>query len=538
MVTSVDVAIVGFGPAGEVLASTLGEAGFKVLVVERWPQPYPLPRLTTLDGECCRVVQATSADVDKGFSESCVQDAVNFTDAEGVPIMRVLYPGEIGGWPARLSIFQPDFEAGIAEKVETMPSVEVRRGWEAQEIVQDETGVALKIARYDDAKMEATDEVETVRAKYLVGTDGARSFVRQKLDLPVKDFNLHERWLNFDAELKRPLPEHFNKLVIFMDPKRPHMYMPIGQRYLRLEFRVMEDETDEQVTVPEVAWDFLTRQHGLGPDDVRIMRQIVYHYHSRIAEKWSDGRVFIAGDAAHTMPPYMGQGGCAAIRDGRNLGWKLVEVLSGRSPATLLDTYQVERQPHVTTIVMGSDMLSRVVNIVDPVAAENRNMGMRKDGDRRPPDLPSLTAGILYRGAGDEVALPAGLATPQGTLRRGARWSRGDEILGTWFQIWSRRDLSDVLDDGSRTWLEANNVGIAVFDDENSAHYAQDCDGTYGAFLDKHGVDVVVVRPDFFAFGGVAHADINTLIADLARQLGAGAGGQSSPAAGAQELAQ
>ncbi len=390
----VDVAIIGFGPAGEVLASTLGSAGYKVIIFERWPQPYPLPRLTTLDGECCRVVQATSADVDRGFQESCVQDAAHFADHVGEPIMRVLYPGQIGGWPARLSIFQPDFERGIADKVESMSNVEVRRGWEALGIEQDAEGVTIQVSRYDAEALKPIGEVETVRAKFVVGTDGARSFVRQALDIPVKDFNLHERWLNFDAELKHPLPEEFNKLVIFMDPERPHMYMPIGERYLRLEFRVMENETDEEVTIPEVAWEFLTRKHGLGPDDVRIMRQVVYHYHTRLAEQWRVGRIFLAGDAAHTMPPYMGQGGCAAIRDGRNLGWKLIEVLSGRSDESLLDLYQEERKPHVTTILMGSDMLSRVVNIVDPEEVERRNKGMRQDGDRRPPDLPSLTEGM------------------------------------------------------------------------------------------------------------------------------------------------
>ncbi|WP_207080872.1 bifunctional 3-(3-hydroxy-phenyl)propionate/3-hydroxycinnamic acid hydroxylase [Novosphingobium sp. KA1] len=515
----VDVAIIGYGPAGEVLASTLGEAGLKVLVLERWPEPYPLPRLTTLDGECCRVVQATSADVDLGFQESCVQDAAHFVDTAGEPIMRVLYPGQMGGWPARVSIFQPDFERGIADKVATMPNVEVRRGWEALSIEQDENGVTLVAARFDAEIARPTEETETFRAKYLVGSDGARSFVRSAMNIEVRDFNLHERWLNFDAELKRPLPEEFNKLAIFMDPARPHMYMPIGERYLRLEFRVMENETDEEVTVPSVAWEFLTKQHGLGPDDVRIMRQIVYHYHTRLAEKWRVGRVFIAGDAAHTMPPYMGQGGCAAIRDGRNLGWKLVEVLAGRSAEDLLDTYEVERKPHVTTILMGSDMLSRIVNIVDPAEAEKRNAGMRKDGDRRPPDLPNLTAGILHREADGTLGPAAGAKTPQGMVRRGVRWCRGDNLLGTGFQIWARKDLVSSLDPESRAWLKEHDVSVAVFDDPSSHDAVLDCDGVYLEFLNSHGVDLAIIRPDFFCFGGAAHEAAASLIGDLAAQM-------------------
>jgi len=520
----IDVAIVGFGPAGEVLASTLGEAGLRVLVFERWPQPYPLPRLTTLDGECCRVVQATSADVDRGFSESCVQDAAHFVDAEGQPLMRVLYPGQIGGWPARVSIFQPDFERGIADKVAAMANVEVRRGWEVQAIAQDGEGVTLRAAPFDAAVMQgggqaAGQESETFRARYVVGTDGARSFVRQALGIAVKDFDLHERWLNFDAEIKRPLPAHFGKLAIFMDPARPHMYMPIGERYLRLEFRVMEGESDEQVTAPEIAWDFLTRQHGLGPDDVSIMRQVVYHYHTRLAQDWKVGRVFIAGDAAHTMPPYMGQGGCAAIRDGRNLGWKLVEVLSGRSGEALLDTYQEEREPHLTTLLLASDRLSRMVNTVDPQEAEARNAGMRTGGDRRPPDLPGLAAGVLHRLAADRLGPAAGVMTPQGIIRRGLRWARGDDLLGSGFQIWALGDVAAHLAPQTRAWLEARQVALAVFGDPAAAHAAEDTEGVYTAFLRQHGVELLIVRPDFFAFGGGALTEADSLVADLARQL-------------------
>jgi 3-(3-hydroxy-phenyl)propionate hydroxylase len=315
------------------------------------------------------------------------------------------------------------------------------------------------------------------------------------------------------------LDEKFNKLVIFMDPARPHMYMPIGARYLRLEFRVMENETDESVTDPAVAWEFLTRKHGLGPDDVRIMRQVVYHYHTRIAETWRDRRVLIAGDAAHTMPPYMGQGGCAAVRDGRNLGWKLIEVLTGRSDPAVLDSYQIEREPHVTTLVMASDMLSRTVNIVDPVAAAARDKGMRETGERTPPPLPSLTAGVLRRNADGALAKAAGQMTPQGMLRRAVEWRRGDDLLGTSFQLWCRKDPIDQLGEREAAWLEARGAAIAVFDDKSSPDYAEDRDGDYLDYLKQHDADFVLVRPDFYAFGAGALSELNDFIRDVAGQL-------------------
>ena len=526
-----DVAIVGYGPAGEVLASTLGAAGARVLVIERWRQPYPLPRLTTLDGEVCRVVQATGIDTDMAFAETSVQDACHFVDAAGEPLMVVKYPGLLGGWPSRVSVFQPDFERSIAAKVATMLNVEVLRGWEATSLSQTDDAVTLTITPFSEESGAQHDAARTVRAKYLVGTDGARSFVRNALDIQMRDYDLHERWLNFDAEILRPIPAEFSKLKIYMDPARPHMYMPIGKRRLRLEFRVMEGETDEAMTQPDVAWEFLSRQHGLGPEDVRIMRRVVYHYHTRVTSQWRTGRVFLAGDAAHTMPPYMGQGGCAAIRDGRNLGWKLVEVLAGRSSAALLDEYGVEREPHVTTLVMASDRLSRVVNLVDETKAEARNQGMREKGEGHPPELPSLLGGVIHRDENGNVAAGSGLFTPQGRLRRDGIEDRGDEFLGGGFQLWCLKDPAIHLGDEARAILDSLGCKVGVFDDAASAHAFEDVDGTYSAFLDNLDADVAIVRPDFYVFGAVKANALNALVADLAVRLHSTTTGQTVRAA-------
>ncbi|WP_310631976.1 bifunctional 3-(3-hydroxy-phenyl)propionate/3-hydroxycinnamic acid hydroxylase [Paraburkholderia sp.] len=514
-----DVAVVGYGPAGEVLASTLGAAGARVLVIERWPQPYPLPRLTTLDGEVCRVVQATGIDTDMAFAETSVQDACHFVDAAGEPLMVVKYPGLLGGWPSRVSVFQPDFERSIAAKVATMLNVEVLRGWEATALSQDDEAVTLTIAPFTQESGAQHDAARTVRAKYLVGTDGARSFVRSALGIEMRDYDLHERWLNFDAEILRPIPEEFSKLTIYMDPARPHMYMPIGKRRLRLEFRVMEGETDEAMTQPDIAWDFLSRQHGLGPDDVRIMRQVVYHYHTRVTSQWRTGRVFLAGDAAHTMPPYMGQGGCAAIRDGRNLGWKLVEVLAGRSADTLLDDYGVEREPHVTTLVMASDRLSRVVNLVDAAQATARDQGMREKGEGHPPELPALLGGVLHRDAHGNVVAGSGLFTPQGRLGRDGIEDRGDEFLGGGFQLWCLKDPAAHLSDEARATLDRLGCKVGVFDDAASTHAFEDIDGTYRAFLDNLDAEAAIIRPDFYVFGVAKAQALNALVADLGVRL-------------------
>lgn len=511
-----DVAIVGYGPGGEVLAATLGAAGLRVLVVERWSEPYPLPRLTALCGECCRIIQATGRNLEEAFSHTRPLASCNFVDAHGKPLLTVPYPSDIGGWPSRVSMFQPDIERAIADKVKAADNVEVLRGWEASELWQDADCAFVMIT--PSARTDGQARLRTLRAKYVVGADGARSFVRQSLAVPVKDFGLHERWLNYDAENLKPLDARFMELNIYMDPARPHMYMPIGTRGLRLEFRVMDGESDEDVARPGFAEEFMHRKYGIDPAEFRIMRRVVYHYRTRLAQTWRVGRAFLIGDAAHTMPPYMGQGAAAAIRDGRNLGWKLIEVLAGRSDDALLDSYQVEREPHLKTIQDASTYLSHMVNVSDPVQARHRDEGMRRQGIAEPPGLPALTDGVLQRTSDGSVAASAGSFAPQGRLRRDDATQRGDDILGSGFQLWLRREPGTSLGSGVRAWLGALGCSIGVFQGP-SEDAVVDIDGTYLNYLDAQDADAVIVRPDFHVFGAARFPNLNALVGELAQRL-------------------
>lgn len=515
-----DVAIVGYGPAGEVLASTLGAAGLKVVVVERWPEPYPLPRLTSLGGDICRIVQAIGKNLDAAFEHTLVLEKASFVDADGVPVLESRYPGGAGGWPARLSMYQPDIERAIADKVADMPNVEMLRGWEGADLWQDSESVHLYVTPTQRGDAATGARPKTLRAKYLVGADGARSFVRQMLALGMRDFDMHQRWVNFDAVNLKPLSEKFLDLKIFMDPERPYMWMPIGKRGLRMEYRVADDETDEYVTQPGVVEEFMAQKLGLDPKDFRIMRRVVYHYRTRMAEQWRVGRAFLAGDAAHTMPPFMGEGACTAMRDGRNLAWKLIEVLSGRSSDALLDDYMAERQPHVSIILRGSDMLSRMVNVMDPKAAEIRNFEMREKGKAHPPpDLLALVAGVLHRESDGSIAAPTGVFAPQGRLRKGGAEALGDDVLGSGFQLWSLKDPRHELQAAEWSFLQRLGCTVAIFDDPSSPYAVEDTEGVYRKFLLQHGVQSAIVRPDFYVFGAAAQGGLGALVLELEQRL-------------------
>lgn len=519
-----DVVVVGYGPAGEVAASTLGSHGHRVAVFERHQAVYPLPRMVTFDGEACRTVQATGTDVDKALSTSVVLNACLFADAAEDPLLTIDWSGEQCGFPAHNSIFQPDVETVLQEKVDAMDTVDVFRGTEVVGLIQHDDHVEVTVRPKGSTDEQAH---RVVRAKYVIGADGTNGFVRQAVGIEMTDFGMHERWLNFDMDKKKPLPERFHKLIMIMDPQRPHMYMPLGTDRQRFELRVDDAEDDAGMHEPEVVWEFLQAQYGLGPEDLAICRQVVYHYHTRVAKNWRSGRVFIAGDAAHTMTPYMGQGGCSAIRDGRNLAWKMHLVLSGVAAEALLDEYQVEREPHVTELVFASHKLAELVNIVDPAAAAERNYAMRNNLAPPLPPFPKLEHGVLHWEDDDTIAAVTGTLAPQGRIKRGPQRGRGDDLLGHGFQLISRQ--SPQLTEAQRRSLREIGATIAVLDDASDPDAIDDIDGVYRAFLDAAGADAYIMRPDWYVFGAVASSQVGELVDELVSRLHLNSGTTTAP---------
>lgn len=509
-----DVAVVGFGPAGEVATSTLGMGGHKVIAFDRQPQMYPLPRMVTFDGEACRTVQRTGASIDAALENSTKLLTCTFTDENLDPVMVLDWGGRQSGWAAHYAVFQPEIEAELDTKIRTMPNVEVRRGWDVFEYFEHDHHVELTIrpkGSIDPA------ENETILARYVIGADGTNSFIRAVTGMEVEDHGLHERWLNFDMNLKHDLDEEMRHLVLAMDPARPHMYMPLGTKRQRFEFRVHEDETEEEMTQPKIVWDFLEEKYGLGEDDLEIARQLVYHYYTRVAKQWRKGRAFIAGDAAHTMTPYMGQGGCSAIRDGRNIGWRLDLVLKGVAGEEILDDYQVEREQHVSELVFTSHNLSNLINMTDPEEAAKRNYAIINHLAPPPPPFPKLEGGALHREADGTLAPITGSLAPQGALKRGTKTGRGDDVLGGNFQLISRKQ--PVLSDDQAGYFASLGGVIGVIGDATAQDAVEDVDGEYLSFLDEAGADAYIMRPDWYVFGVADVESIGALVDELRERL-------------------
>ncbi len=492
-----DVAIVGYGPTGLVLASALGKRGHRVAVFERWPNLYGLPRLTHIDGETARIVQAVG-DLGHALRDALPLPHYRYFSADGEQLIELDWRGTSCGHPAHLSIYQPDIEDAIDLHVRATGNVEVNQGWEIVDLHAETDGVQLTARSNDRAE-------RTVTAKYVVGADGAGSFVRAALGIKRSDNGVHDRWLNIDTERRRPLPKRFSHVTQFCDPARGHMHMPIGRSRQRFELAVLPGEDVAAYENPEFAWRWLRETHGLGPDDVRILRQVVYTFEGRIAESWRQGRVLLAGDAAHTTPPYLGQGACSGMRDGITLAWKLDLVLRGLAGDGLLDTYETERKPHATAITEISTALGKVANTHDPAEAAARDEAFRSGNVPPPPPFPTITAGVIH----DRCSLSGTLA-PQGNVRTSAGVGRFDDVLGGGFSLVSRAAW---VDDDRRAFLDRIGTTVATIT------AAEDVDGTYDRWFTSNGVEAFLSRPDFHLFWAGSLADLPEAVDQLRQRL-------------------
>ena len=284
-----DVAVVGYGPTGLVAASMLGRAGYRVMVIERWPTPYGLPRLTHIDGETARIVQA-SGEIQRALRSAKAVDTYHYRDAAGDLLLELNWSGRACGYPAHISIYQPDIEDAVEARAKGYPNVTVLRGWEVDTLKQDEQGVTLSAhPRRGGQDAQWTDAPREFRVRYVIGADGANNFVRRTLGIERSDFGYNERWLNLDSENKRDLGAACALTTIYCDPARAYMHMPIGTRRTRFELRVLPGEETADWEQEDAGWRWLHERYGLGPDDLKLLRRVVYTFETRIAERWREG---------------------------------------------------------------------------------------------------------------------------------------------------------------------------------------------------------------------------------------------------------
>lgn len=510
-----DVIVVGYGPTGLVLASLLGERGHRVAVVERWPQLYGKPRLTHIDGETARLI-SLAADGAQALRESWTTPHYYWTNGKGQLLMDVAQGNTRRMlWDDHISVHQPHIEEAMHERIASMPNVHLYRGWAATALDQDAQRVTLDCRpwrRDDDLQADAPETIR-LEARYLVGADGSKSFVRAALGIERIDFGFNERWLCVDTQPSKPLPEKFDECAMQVcDPRRGYMFIPIGKRRQRFEFALLPGESTESMQTEEEAYRLLGQYHGLGREDVQLLRHLIYTFECRLAKTWRVGRAFLAGDAAHTNPPYLGQGACSGMRDAANLAWKFDLVLRGLASEAILDTYQRERMPHARQLMLDSRALGQVANTSNPVKAAIRDLLFKLKLTPKP-KFPVLNDGVLARTGAGRLQKDAGTLPGQGRLMVDDRTVRFDEHVGFNFAMVARTGVVAELPRDLRARLEA--MGARVV--ELAA--GVDVDGVYTGLLASLGADLVLIRPDFVLYGHSSKLDATGLVEKLFADL-------------------
>ncbi|MFD7130808.1 bifunctional 3-(3-hydroxy-phenyl)propionate/3-hydroxycinnamic acid hydroxylase [Streptomyces sp. NPDC059894] len=519
-----DVIVVGHGPVGAALALYLGRRGHRVVVLERRTGPYTLPRATSFDGETARLLAATGvggrlADVGEPAT------GYEWRNAAGRPLVRLAFadPGRYG-WPDATTMHQPHLEAALHAQQREHPGLSVRHGHTVVGIADHSDRVEVTAALPDGT-------TEVLRGAWVVGCDGANSFVRKHLDPPGTDLGFSYDWLLCDVVPYGPVTFVPTNIQI-CDPVRPTTLVGSGHGRRRYEFMRLPGETAAELERPETVWRLLA-DHGVTPENAELTRSAVYTFQASWAERWRSGRVLLAGDAAHLMPPFVGQGMCSGIRDAANLAWKLDAVLRGLAGERLLDTYPVERRRLAKESIVASVKLGQVICVTDPAAAADRDASMLTGAENRPAAAPdpaeSLPQGLLARDA--ERRLAVGEVVPQGRVARAGRVALFDEAVGTGLVLvatadprpalgadrlaaldrWGCRLVHLLPADGTATAEQpappappAQPAQVTQPTQVTQVTEVTDTDGVYHAWLAAAGAAAALVRPDYHVFGAVA----------------------------------
>jgi 3-(3-hydroxy-phenyl)propionate hydroxylase len=501
----VDVVVVGAGPVGLTLANILGLQGVRTLVVEERDTLIDYPRGVGLDDEALRTFQSIGL-VDRVLPHTVPNQILRFVDAKRRVLAEMAPPDARFGWPKRNGFVQPLVDAELLAGLDRFEHVEV--WWGRPMTACAETADAVTVELGGDG------DTSRVRARYVVGCDGGRSMTRRVMGVSFDGTTSSTRWLVVDIA-NDPLG-HPNSEV-GADPERPYASISIAHGIRRFEFMIHADESDEQADDPAFLTQMLARMVP-HPDRVDVIRRRVYTHHSRIAGAFRSGRLLLAGDAAHLMPVWQGQGYNSGIRDAANLGWKLAAVVSGRAADKLLDTYDVERRKHARAMIDLSTMVGRVISPTNHRVATARDILVRSASI-----VPSLKRYVLemrfkpmprYEHGAVVHSEPRRAESPVGTLfiqpRVDTRTQHDvllDDVLGDWFAVlcWNNNPRKILGDEAFAAWKAVGARFVALRPltqlhwtghDDPDVVIVGDRGGNLKSWFAAHSESVLFLRPD------------------------------------------
>ncbi|MDE8587843.1 bifunctional 3-(3-hydroxy-phenyl)propionate/3-hydroxycinnamic acid hydroxylase [Arthrobacter sp. NQ4] len=506
--TNYDVAIVGYGPVGQTLATLLGRQGWSVVVLDKQAGLYPLPRACHLDHEAMRILQAMG--ISKEINDAIVPAREYLLLRADLSVLSNLPRGweTPSGWESSYHFYQPDIEGIFDATARSTPGVTVRQATNVRTI--SELG--------DRVEVKVDGGTEPILARFVVGADGANSLVREQAGIARDDLGFQATWVVIDVEMEAGatapgVPDTGQVL----DPAQPSHMAWLGGDHYRWEFMIVDDADPVEAAKPENVWPKLRR--WITPETATLLRSTTYTFQSLVASIFNRGRVLLAGDAAHLMPPFMGQGMISGMRDAMTLSWMLNKVLKGTAPVEFLDAYTDSRRPHVTEYIAESVRVGQMVCETNPAKAAERDRKLEAQTEANPPFQPQLGAGFVDGPLGGRLAVQPRIAGDRDVLL--------DDLLGSSLTLLTvQPNVLDGLSATAESHLELLDVSVAAIS-------AGPGDATPGSFVEQGSrfadwlgaadADWVLVRPDAYVFdagkgAGALEESIDKLRAYICRE--------------------
>ncbi|MFV0643583.1 MAG: bifunctional 3-(3-hydroxy-phenyl)propionate/3-hydroxycinnamic acid hydroxylase [Sphingomonadaceae bacterium] len=513
---SYDIVIVGMGPVGATLGCLCARSGMTVAIVDREMTIFDKPRAIVLDHEALRVLQFCG--IDRAFFDTVTpHTGTDFIGVEGqiIKLFDPKTPPFELGWPPNVMFIQPELEEALARAMDQCPTLTALRGIDIKEVAQDAEGAIVTGLDHDGAEM-------TLRASWVVGADGANSMVRETAGLAMAGMDFAEWWVVLDAWLTGEI-ELPKKTTQYCQPRRPATYV-VGPRNLRRwEIKLLPGEDPAKFRDEACVHELLSTFADLNA--LSIWRSAVYRFSAAVADGWRNGRLLIAGDAAHTTPPFLAQGLCAGIRDAGNLAWKLAQVVQRDVDPSLLDTYEAERKPHVAQIIRYAKEFGLIIGELDPVAAAERDilLGEQLRSGAVPTErqafVPRLQGGLL-----DSRSEAAGDLFVQPRVRGedGAELLMDDLLPPDFLIISPDPSLLELEPDSAEAWetIGGRRIVVGARPPPQGAYSMDDRDGMIEGWLARNDASAVIIRPDRYVYGAANDiTEIRRMVTHIALTL-------------------
>lgn len=513
-----DVLIVGLGPTGATLAGLLGQRDLKVAVFDRLPGLYPLPRALGLDHETMRIMQELGI-VDQVSPHVAPYKTSIYLGMDGEPIKQLdAMPGaQKLGWFPNYVFDQPAFEHTIRQRLSELANVQLHFPAEVVNSGQDDKNAWI------DVKHEKAADTIRYTGRYLIACDGGSSAIRKRLGLTLEDLDFDEPWLVVDAIVNDDKLEELPTTNIqYCEAQRPATFVVGPGKHRRWEIMLQKGDSLASEFPEEQLWPLLSR--WLKPGEAKLWRAAAYRFHGLLARSWRDGRILLAGDAAHMTPPFLAQGMVSGIRDAHNLAWKLERVIKEKSSDELLNSYETERKPHVRETILAAMRLGRLICERDNERAGQRDRQLREQQggtirtEYRQNMIPNLEAGLI-----DSIHAGAGDILPQPKVTSNGFNGLLDDLTGCGFRLVVRDKLdeaqrADYLGEMKKIGGVLVELGSDVLCHESKQAIEQD--PLVNEWMDSIGAVAVIARPDHYIYSTAnTHEEAVSQLRQLADML-------------------